>query len=228
MRLLRLATFLFSRDELEWIFPVQDSPEKYMAYGDSDWGVSESRRSTSGTYEQFGMYQIEYSCSTQHVIVSSSGEAELDATGRAAAGGLQSVQPLAEASIELKLEALTDSTANIGMQSRVGSGRVRHLDVKWLWAEEALLAGRFMLKKIDTAENISDLTTKHHDEGRLKALMRPGDCDTAEDSTTQARESVSAQRPKWTRSQQHREQEELAEDSCGREGADAASLKYAD
>ena len=32
----------------------------------------------------------------------------------------------------LKLAVPTDSTAKIGMHNRVGSGRVRLLDVKWL------------------------------------------------------------------------------------------------
>ena len=128
----------------------------------------------AGTFEQLGTHPIDYSCSTQHVIALSSGEAELYATGRAAAGGLQSVQFLAEAGLQLKLEILTDSTANIGMHSRIGSGRVRHLDVKWLWTQEAMQAGRFTLKKVDTTENISDLTTKYHDESRLEALMKLG------------------------------------------------------
>ena len=35
-------------------------------------------------------------------------------------------------------------------------------------------AGRFTLKKVDITENISDLTTKYHDEERLKALVRLG------------------------------------------------------
>ena len=174
MRLLRLGKFLFSHPELEWVFPAQDTPGRYVVFGDSDWGGSESRRSTSGTFEQLGTHPIDYSCSTQHVIALSSGEAELYATGRAAAGGLQSVQFLAEAGLQLKLEILTDSTANIGMHSRIGSGRVRHLDVKWLWTQEAMQAGRFTLKKVDTTENISDLTTKYHDESRLEALMKLG------------------------------------------------------
>ena len=104
----------------------------------------------------------------------SSGEAELYATGRAAAGGLQSVQLLNEAGMDLKLEVLTDSTANLGMHNRIGSGRVRHLDVKWLWTQEAVQAGRFSLKEVGTHSNVSDLTTKHPDEERLKVLMTLG------------------------------------------------------
>ena len=78
--------------------------EKYVVFGDSDWAGSESRRSTTGAFVQYGLHPIEFSCSTQDVIALSSGEAELYATGRAAAGGLQSVQLLVEAGMEPKLE----------------------------------------------------------------------------------------------------------------------------
>ena len=74
----------------------------------------------------------------------------------------------------VKLAVLTDSTANIGMCSRTGSGRVRHLGGRWLWAQEAAQGGQFALKRVGTAGNVSDLTTKYHDEERLEALMRMG------------------------------------------------------
>ena len=76
--------------------------------------------------------------------------------------------------MELKLEVLTDSTANIGVHNRIGSGRVRHLEVNWLWTREAVQAGRFSLKKVGTYSNVSDLTTKHHEEEILKVLMTLG------------------------------------------------------
>ena len=107
--MMRLAKFLVSHSELEWICQAQDVPEKYVVFGDSDWAGSESRRSTTGAFEQYGLHPIEFSCSTQHVIALSSGEAELYATGRAAAGGLQSVQLLVEAGMEPKLYNLGGS-----------------------------------------------------------------------------------------------------------------------
>ena len=81
------------------------------------------------------------------------------------------MQLLIDAGMELKLAVLTDSTANLGMQNRIGSGRVRYLDVKWLWRQEAVHAGRFSLKKVSTDDNVSDLTTKHHSEERRDVLM---------------------------------------------------------
>ena len=142
--MMRLAKFLVSHSELEWIYQAQE------VCGDSDWAGSESRRSTAGAFEQYVLHPIEFSCSTQHVIALSSGEAELYATGRAAAGGLQSVQLLVEAGMESKLEVLTNSSANLGMHNRIGSGPVRHLDVRWLWTQEAVQSGRFSLKNVST------------------------------------------------------------------------------
>ena len=50
----------------------------------------------------------------------------------------------AEASLKL---LLTNSTAVIGMHSRIGSVRVRHLDVRWLWEQVTVQAVRFTRKR---------------------------------------------------------------------------------
>ena len=61
MRMMRLTKFLVSHSELEWIYQAQDVPEKYVVFGDSDWAGSESRRSTTGVFEQYGRHPIEFS-----------------------------------------------------------------------------------------------------------------------------------------------------------------------
>ena len=45
MRMMRLAKFLVSHSELEWIYQAQDVPVKYVVFGDSDWAGSEHDRS---------------------------------------------------------------------------------------------------------------------------------------------------------------------------------------
>ena len=62
-----------------------------------------------------------------------------------------------------------------------------HLDVKLLWTQEAVQGGRFSLNKVGTYSNVSDLTTKHHDEERLKVSMIWRDCVAPEDTGTQSR-----------------------------------------
>ena len=39
----------------------------------------------------------------------------------------------------------------------------------WLWTNEAAQAGRFSLKQVSTAENVSDLTTKYHVGPKVEA-----------------------------------------------------------
>ena len=51
---------------------------------------------------------------------------------------------------------------------------MRHLDVKWLWTQEAVQSEKFSLKKVSTDRNVSDLTTKHHHDDRLAVLMSLG------------------------------------------------------
>ena len=104
--MMRLTKFLTAHDELEWLYHARNVPEKYMVYGDPEGSGPKTRRSTTEAVEQLGQHLIEFSCTTQRVIVLPSGETVLYITGRAAAVGLNPVQLLTEAGMELKLEWL--------------------------------------------------------------------------------------------------------------------------
>ena len=65
MRMMRLVKFLVSHSVLEWIYQGQDVPEKYVVFGDSDWAGLESRRSTTGAFEQYGLHTIARHCSLE-------------------------------------------------------------------------------------------------------------------------------------------------------------------
>ena len=106
MRMMRLAKFLTAHDELEWLCHARDVPEKYMVYGDPEGSGPKTRRSTTEAVEQHGQHLIEFSCTTQRLIALPSGETVLCVTGCAAAGGLNPVQLLTEAGMELKVELI--------------------------------------------------------------------------------------------------------------------------
>ena len=109
-------------------------PEKNVVYGDSDWAGSHTEHNRNSRTAWTASHRIQ--------LLNSARRHSLMRRGRAAAAGeLQSVQPLAEAGMDLKQEVLTDSTANLGMHNRIGSGRVRHLDVKWLWTQKPCKLG---------------------------------------------------------------------------------------
>ena len=78
---------------------------------------------------------------TQTVIATSSGEAELYAAVKGAAE-LLGVQSLAkDFGIDLKVELRVDANATIGMMHRKGLGKLRHVDVGYLWIQDAVRSG---------------------------------------------------------------------------------------
>ena len=61
---------------------------------------------------------------------------------------------------KLGIRICIDSSAAKAISSRIGLGKVRHLEVKYLWLQEALKAKRFEMKKIHESANPSDIGTK--------------------------------------------------------------------
>jgi hypothetical protein len=60
----------------------------------------------------------------------------------------------------LKVRLWVDSTAAKSIASRTGLGRVRHLEVRFLWLQEVVRKGRLMLRKIPGEKNPADILTK--------------------------------------------------------------------
>ena len=86
----------------------------------------------------FGGHCLETWTSTQATIALSSGEAELYALvkGAAAALGLESL--LVDLGRQISCKVRADSTAAIGIAFRSGLGKLRHLNVQYLWIQEKL------------------------------------------------------------------------------------------
>ena len=66
----------------------------------------------------------------------SSSESEFYGLLRGAAVGLQLRAVMAELSHRMPVRCLTDSSGARGIIKRSGSGRVKHLDTRWLWLQE--------------------------------------------------------------------------------------------
>jgi hypothetical protein len=63
--------------------------------------------------------------------------------------------------IDLPLRVWTDSSAAIGICSRQGLGKLRHLDTHTLWIQQAVRTKRVDLRKVLGERNPADLLTKH-------------------------------------------------------------------
>ena len=98
--------------------------------------------------------------STQSTVATSSGEAEYYALTRSAAEALGFQSVAEDLGWSFKIRVWVDSNAAKAIASRSGLGRVRHMEVKYLWVQEALKAGRFTVVKIKGKHNPGDVLTK--------------------------------------------------------------------
>ena len=55
----------------------------------------------------------------------------------------------------------TDSSAALGICSRQGLGKLRHIDIQTLWIQEKVRTKQIVLKKVRGEVNPADLLTKH-------------------------------------------------------------------
>jgi hypothetical protein len=169
-KLKRLARYLITYPRVIWRFTDDEHTgnEVIDVFSDSDWaGDKRTRKSTSGGVVAIAGGAIKSWSSTQGTIALSSGEAEYYALVKAVAEGL-GIQALAlDLGYTMKLRVWVDSTAAKAVVSRLGLGKVRHLEVKYLWAQEALRKGRFEVRKIAGTANPADLLTKPLSAGEM-------------------------------------------------------------
>ena len=141
-------------------------------FSDSDWAEDkESRKSTSAGMASLGGGLRKSWSSTQGSIARSSGEAEYYALVKAAAEAL-GVQALAkDLGISMKIRLWVDSTSAKAIVARIGLGKVRHMEVKYLWAQQAFKEGRFEVRKISGLVNPADIGTKPKAAADMKTLI---------------------------------------------------------
>ena len=109
----------------------------------------------------FGKHTMKHWSSTQSSTALSSGEAEFAGVIRGSGQGLGYQALLEDLGIKVPLRVWTDSSAAIGICSRQGLGKMRHLDTHTLWIQQAVRSKRVDLRKVLGEENPADLLTKH-------------------------------------------------------------------
>jgi hypothetical protein len=108
-----------------------------------------------------GGHMVKSWSSTQPGVTLSSGEAELCGVIRGSGMGLGFQSLMADLGHTLPLRVWTDSSAAIGICTRQGLGKMRHIDTHLLWIQQAVRSGRVDLRKVLGEENPADLFTKH-------------------------------------------------------------------
>ena len=168
-RLVRLARYLKGAPRFKIIYEYQADFGFVAAVSDTDWaGCRRTRRSTSGGVLRHGSHVLRTWSKTQVVVALSSGEAELAGVvkGAGEALGIQSVAR--DLGLEVAVRLHADSSAAIGICSRSGIGRIRHLAVGQLWVQEKIRDKTISLHKCAGEHNPGDLFTKHLDRAKIE------------------------------------------------------------
>ena len=118
---------------------------------------------------------------TQAIQALSSGEAEFYALLKGSVEGLGLSAVAEELDLEFAAPRVgADASAARGMAARHGLGKVKHLELKHLWVQEAVRAKRIVVVKEHTTTNLADLMTKHLPEAAMVAHLETAGCEFRE------------------------------------------------
>ena len=178
-KLKRLARYLKGEREWQQVIPFGVCIDHPLAFTDSDWaGDQETRKSVSSAALCLrcnggsSMPLIKHIVRKQKVVAESSAEAELHAAGMTASEALGVRSLFLDMGISTEVTVCIDAQATMHMLHREGIGRAKHIEVGYLWIQEAVRSKRITLRKVGTHSNIADVGTKPLDRATIFKLCK--------------------------------------------------------
>eukprot|EP00959_Pyramimonas_sp_CCMP1952_P069788 1456748-Pyramimonas_sp.AAC.1 len=147
----RAARYLRGHPRLVQHFRNQEMATSLQGWCDADHaGCLRSRKSTTGGAVLAGGHCLTHWCRGQAVIALSSGEAEYYSLVTLMSE-LLGIRALGQDwNLKYGLGVNIDATAAIGMASRRGLGKVKHIDTVFLWVQERIEALKVRVAKRHT------------------------------------------------------------------------------
>jgi len=171
-KLRRLARYFIERPRLVMHFPFQLDDGIMKGYSDSDWaGCRRTAKSTSGGCMMRGGHCVKSWSTTQKSVTLSSAEAELVAAVKMSAELIGIEQLMSDWGTTIRSEVLIDSSAALGIVSRKGNGKLRHIKVGMLWIQEKQENEELTYKKVHGVQNPADLMTKNLTQGTIDSHL---------------------------------------------------------
>ena len=162
LRIKRAVRYLLEAEKMVWHMRELDEGEKIgiEVWVDSDWAKGSERKSTSGGVMTLGGVAVKHWSRTQKTRALSVGEAEYAAMVSGSAEGLGLKSLLKDLGWEMDVVIKTDSSTAQAVASRRGLGKLRHVEVKMLWVQDAVKAKRIKIVKVAGEKNVADHLTK--------------------------------------------------------------------
>ena len=145
----RLGRFLVGMPRVGCLFEWQAHPSALHALVDADGaGDRQSRKSVSGGMILHGKHLIKAWTKQQSIVATSTAEAELYAGNRAATESM-GVQAFAK-----DLGRVIPIRLHIATISRKGLDKAKHIEIKYLWLQEAVRNNKLMVEKIPSVNKL--------------------------------------------------------------------------
>ena len=159
----RLARYLKGTANFALHLHVGEEKRYLATKGDSDWaGCHDTRRLTSCALVMWGNCLIHAHSRTQGAVTAlSSPGAEYYGCVGAAAEALYVQHLIKDMGFETGIWLETDASSARAVALRQGLGKIRHLEVKYLWLQGKLVQKAFNIVKVKGTENAADLGIKH-------------------------------------------------------------------
>ena len=160
-KLNRLTRYL--KRERQWgqVFKYGKTVEEITVFTDSDWaGCKETRKSSSAGIVMMGAHALKAYTRKQKIIARSSAEAEMYAAALGASELKGIVSLLRDLECEKKPVLAIDAKATEHILHRQGIGKLKHIDVAYLWIQDEVRSRRLQVRRVRSEDNIADLGTK--------------------------------------------------------------------
>ena len=167
-----LGRYLAGRPSLALRFWQQDLSKVIRTTVDSDHAADRvTRKSTTGMVQRLGRHVVKATSNLQSAIGLNVSEAEFYALVHGAAHGLSLQAYMRDLGLEFAVVVDSDSTSAKAFASRLGLGKQRHVQTRYLWIQERVALKHFEIRKVATADNVSDILTKAIDGRTLRRHM---------------------------------------------------------
>jgi hypothetical protein len=172
-KLKHLARYLVTVPEVELFYENQSEPQGLDTFVDSDWaGCTGTRKSTSAGFMVLGKHLVKSWSTTQSTIALSSGEAEFYALVEGASRALGVEALMDDMGMVGKVRLWSDSSAGRSISLRKGAGKMRHLQVKYLWLQDATFEKRVTIEKVKGTEDPADVATKFLTAAEMQDVVK--------------------------------------------------------
>ena len=169
----RLGRFFVGRPRVGCLFEWQSCTPLLTRIG-QETDSQESR--SAGGMILHGKHLIKAWTKQQSLVATSTVEAELFAGNRAPteSTGVQAFAKHLGRVVPIRLHI--GSSAALSITSRTGLGKAEHIEIQYLWLQEAVRNNKLTVEKIPSERNSSDLGTKHVTSERSEMLMKFVNC----------------------------------------------------